>query len=177
VRRGFFYLMLRRRFPSSTANPPSPSSELPTFVIVGAGFGGLAAARRPALVQGAVTLIDRRNYPLFQPLLYQVATASLSLPISPPRSAPLLREQFNTVRAYVALRIDGRAAVLPLKTAGCHMTISSSPRVRATITSEGRMGTDCARPQKSTMRRQSAADPGRLELAESCADDASARRC
>jgi NADH dehydrogenase FAD-containing subunit len=50
----------------------------PRVVIVGAGFGGLAAARalRKAPVQ--VTVIDRRNYHLFQPLLYQVATAGLS---------------------------------------------------------------------------------------------------
>ncbi|MCE9522396.1 MAG: NAD(P)/FAD-dependent oxidoreductase [Alphaproteobacteria bacterium] len=47
-------------------------------VIVGAGFGGLSAAK--ALVQAPVdvTIIDRHNYHLFQPLLYQVATASLS---------------------------------------------------------------------------------------------------
>jgi NADH dehydrogenase len=50
----------------------------PHVVIVGGGFGGLAAAR--ALAAGAVriTLVDRHNYHLFQPLLYQVATASLS---------------------------------------------------------------------------------------------------
>ena len=50
----------------------------PHIVIVGAGFGGLAAAH--ALAGGAadVTVIDRRNYHLFQPLLYQVATAGLS---------------------------------------------------------------------------------------------------
>src|SRR2546422_9943142 len=51
---------------------------LPHVVIVGAGFGGLQAARalRDAPVQ--VTVIDRNNHHLFQPLLYQVATASLS---------------------------------------------------------------------------------------------------
>src|SRR5437016_11800160 len=48
------------------------------IIIVGGEFGGLRAARalRSAPVQ--VTLIDRRNYHLFQPLLYQVATGSLS---------------------------------------------------------------------------------------------------
>ena len=47
-------------------------------VIVGAGFGGLAAARRLANRAVDVTLVDRRNHHLFQPLLYQVATAALS---------------------------------------------------------------------------------------------------
>ena len=47
-------------------------------VIVGAGFGGIAAAKRLAGCDADITLIDRRNYHLFQPLLYQVATADLS---------------------------------------------------------------------------------------------------
>ena len=47
-------------------------------MIVGAGFGGLAAAKRLAGKPVDVTLVDRRNYHLFQPLLYQVATAALS---------------------------------------------------------------------------------------------------
>src|ERR1700747_1542100 len=47
-------------------------------VIVGGGFGGLSAAQRLTSDLLDVTLIDRRNYHLFQPLLYQVATGSLS---------------------------------------------------------------------------------------------------
>lgn len=47
-------------------------------VIVGAGFGGLAAARELGNTKVDVTVIDRRNHNLFQPLLYQVATAALS---------------------------------------------------------------------------------------------------
>ncbi len=47
-------------------------------VIVGGGFGGLSAAQALARAPVAVTLIDRHNYHLFQPLLYQVATAGLS---------------------------------------------------------------------------------------------------
>lgn len=50
----------------------------PKVVIVGAGFGGLSAAKALADAPVDVTLIDRRNYHLFQPLLYQVATAGLS---------------------------------------------------------------------------------------------------
>jgi len=47
-------------------------------VIVGGGFGGLSAAQDLAGTEAEVTLIDRRNHHLFQPLLYQVATATLS---------------------------------------------------------------------------------------------------
>lgn len=50
----------------------------PRVVIVGAGFGGLAAAKRLAGSDVDVTLVDRRNHHVFQPLLYQVATAALS---------------------------------------------------------------------------------------------------
>ncbi|MBU9638031.1 FAD-dependent oxidoreductase [Burkholderia multivorans] len=54
------------------------SPGVPHVVIVGAGFGGLQAARRLASAPIRITMIDQRNYHLFQPLLYQVATASLA---------------------------------------------------------------------------------------------------
>ena len=76
-------------------DPTLPSS-LPQVVIVGGGFGGLNAAKalRGAPVQ--VTVVDRKNHHLFQPLLYQVATAGLSPAdiASPIRS--VLRRQANT---------------------------------------------------------------------------------
>jgi NADH dehydrogenase len=50
----------------------------PHVVILGGGFGGLAAAKALARADVRVTLVDRHNYHLFQPLLYQVATATLS---------------------------------------------------------------------------------------------------
>src|ERR1700693_1863397 len=50
----------------------------PRVVIVGAGFGGLVAARTLARYPVRITLIDRHNFHTFQPLLYQVATAGLS---------------------------------------------------------------------------------------------------
>ena len=50
---------------------------MPRIVILGAGFGGLFAAKKLAGVDADVTVIDRHNYHLFQPLLYQVATAGL----------------------------------------------------------------------------------------------------
>src|SRR5665213_1511980 len=56
----------------------SLGSDEPHVVIVGAGFGGLTAAKALAHVDVRVTLVDRRNHYLFQPLLYQVAMAGLS---------------------------------------------------------------------------------------------------
>jgi NADH dehydrogenase len=68
----------------------------PRVVILGAGFAGLAAARALAKAPVDVTVVDRRNYHLFQPLLYQVATAGLSPAdiATPIRS--ILRHQKNT---------------------------------------------------------------------------------
>jgi len=54
------------------------ANNIPRVVIIGAGFGGLQAARKLAHAPVQITLIDRRNHHTFQPLLYQVATAGLS---------------------------------------------------------------------------------------------------
>jgi NADH dehydrogenase len=53
-------------------------TDKPRIVIVGAGFGGLNAARALAKAPLQITVIDRKNFHTFQPLLYQVATAGLS---------------------------------------------------------------------------------------------------
>jgi NADH dehydrogenase len=52
--------------------------DLHHVVIVGAGFGGLATAQELAGAAVRITIIDQRNHHLFQPLLYQVATAALA---------------------------------------------------------------------------------------------------
>ena len=62
----------------ASAGMVSTTMARPRIVIVGAGFGGLSAAHGLAGADADVTVIDRRNYHLFQPLLYQVATAGLS---------------------------------------------------------------------------------------------------
>src|SRR5277367_877585 len=61
------------------ATPISETGKpIPRVVVVGAGFGGLNAARRVARLPVQVTVLDRSNHHTFQPLLYQVATAGLS---------------------------------------------------------------------------------------------------
>src|SRR5215203_4928342 len=80
----------RTRMPTLSAAPHRPR-----VVIVGAGFGGLSAAKALGDAPVDVTVIDRHNYHLFQPLLYQVATAGLSpADIASPIRA-ILRYQAN----------------------------------------------------------------------------------
>lgn len=62
----------------SQSQSQSQSKKHPRVVIIGAGFGGLACAKELGGAAVNVTLVDRRNYHLFVPLLYQVATAALS---------------------------------------------------------------------------------------------------
>jgi NADH dehydrogenase len=71
------------------------SASLPHVVILGGGFGGMAAARRLDGEAVQVTLLDRRNHHLFQPLLYQVATASLAAPSIAAPLRQILRRQRN----------------------------------------------------------------------------------
>ncbi|MEM1158324.1 MAG: NAD(P)/FAD-dependent oxidoreductase [Verrucomicrobiota bacterium] len=87
-------------------------SEQPHVVILGGGFGGLEAAKKLEDADCTITLVDRNNHHLFQPLLYQVATAGLSQPeiASPIRSE--LRTGHNT-----SIRMDEVTAVdLPNRT-------------------------------------------------------------
>ena len=58
--------------------PVAPNESLPNVVIIGGGFGGLYTAKELAEKAVRITLVDRTNHHLFQPLLYQVATAGLS---------------------------------------------------------------------------------------------------
>ncbi len=62
---------------SAPMDPPS-AANLPRIVVIGAGFGGLALVRGLAVSPAFVTVIDKTNHNLFQPLLYQVATAALA---------------------------------------------------------------------------------------------------
>ena len=68
----------------------------PRIIIVGAGFGGLAAAKALKNTPAEIALIDRTNHHLFQPLLYQVATAALTPSQIATPSRSILRKQKNT---------------------------------------------------------------------------------
>jgi len=86
---------LRRSLPELSGKAAFDLEGLPRVVIVGAGFGGIACARALRHAPASITLIDRQNYHLFQPLLYQVATAGLSpADIAIPIRA-IFRDQFN----------------------------------------------------------------------------------
>ena len=87
----------------------------PHVVVIGGGFGGLAAARHLAHAPVRVTLLDRRNHHLFQPLLYQVATAALApADIAYPIRGVLARQPNVRVLLAEACSIDvaGRTVVL-----------------------------------------------------------------
>lgn len=72
------------------------AEKLPTVVIVGAGFGGLSAAEELRNAPVQVIVVDRTNHHLFQPLLYQVATASLATHQIAAPIREILRKQPNT---------------------------------------------------------------------------------
>src|SRR5258708_36463802 len=79
-------------------------------VILGGGFGGLAAAQKLKRARVEVTLIDRRNFHLFHPLLYQVATGSLSPgEIAAPIRGVLSRQKNTSVLLGEAVDVDPRA--------------------------------------------------------------------
>ncbi len=100
--------------PRPASGPTTPGAR-PRVVIVGAGFGGLAAATALRKAAMQVTVIDRRNYHLFQPLLYQVATAALSpADIAQPIRA-ILRHQSNAsvlLGRVTGVDLDARAVLI-----------------------------------------------------------------
>ncbi len=85
-------------------------SEHPHIVIIGCGFGGIEAAKALRGKACRVTVIDRANHHLFQPLLYQVATAGLSAPAVAAPIRHIFRNQANlTVLQQAVTDIDPRA--------------------------------------------------------------------
>ena len=64
------------------------NNNAPRVVVLGAGFGGLTFCQAFSQPTAQITVVDRQNHHLFQPLLYQVATAGLSAPEIASPSAP-----------------------------------------------------------------------------------------
>jgi NADH dehydrogenase len=87
----------------------------PRIVILGAGFGGLYAARALRHADADITVVDRRNFHLFQPLLYQVATAALNpSDIAAPIRSILRRQKNVSVILGEAQRVDTHRRVVVL---------------------------------------------------------------
>ncbi len=93
------------------SQPPAAPQRTPRVVIVGAGFAGLACARALKKAPVQVTVVDRRNHHLFQPLLYQVATAGLNPADIATPTRQILRKQRNAEVVMAEVRdvdLDGR---------------------------------------------------------------------
>jgi NADH dehydrogenase FAD-containing subunit len=91
-------------------HPIPTTAQRPRVVILGAGFGGLAAARTLCGTEAEVALVDQQNHHLFQPLLYQVATAGLSpADIAAPIRAIVKRHKATRVLLDAVTGIDVRA--------------------------------------------------------------------
>jgi NADH dehydrogenase len=102
-----------RRTAPSAAEAQSMPQQRPHVVIVGAGFGGLEAAKTLGRAPVAITLLDRQNYHCFQPLLYQVATAALSpAEVAWPIRHILRRQQNATVLMAEVNGIDAAARLV-----------------------------------------------------------------
>jgi NADH:ubiquinone reductase (H+-translocating) len=109
-------------------------------VVVGSGFAGLAAARELAAAPVRVTVVDRRNHHLFQPLLYQVATAALNpADISAPIRRVLRRQRNAEVVLGELAAVDTARRTLTLRDGG---TLAYDYLVVATGASHSYLGHD-----------------------------------
>jgi NADH dehydrogenase len=98
---------------------PSPGHPLPHVVVIGAGFAGLTFCQHFPSDRARLTLIDRQNHHLFQPLLYQVAAAGLSaVDIAQPVRAILSQKRNLTVLMAEVSRLDLAARQVYLKDHG-----------------------------------------------------------
>src|SRR5262245_39056427 len=94
-----------RAHPLPVTGMTEPAAKSQHVVIVGGGFGGLFAARALGRSNFRVTLLDKRNFHLFQPLLYQVATGALVIgDIATPQRVVLRR--FQNVKTLMTTAYD-----------------------------------------------------------------------
>jgi NADH dehydrogenase FAD-containing subunit/uncharacterized membrane protein YphA (DoxX/SURF4 family) len=127
-----FLRALGRRFPSLRSMPTLSYEGTPRVVIVGGGFGGVAAGKVLRNARCQVTLIDQRNYYLFQPLLYQVATAGLSPADIAGPIRGLFRNQPNTrvlLGTVTDVDLDRREVIVrDLRVPYDHLVIAAGAR-------------------------------------------------
>ena len=99
---------------SNGRRPTHPSAAVsldqPGVVVVGAGFGGIEVGKSLQRARTHLTIIDRKNYTLFQPLLYQVATAALSPGDVAVPIRSLLRSPNTEVLLDDVLGVDAKAS-------------------------------------------------------------------
>lgn len=171
---------LARWFPPLQSWSDAALADAPHVVIVGAGFGGLKAAHGLRQAACRITVIDKRNYHLFQPLLYQVATASLSpADIATPIRA-MFRDQHN-VRVVLGevTGVDTTVRQVILSGGGC---ISYDYLVLATGARHSYFGRDDWEPYAPGLKQIDDATVIRrrlllaFEQAENCADDEERQR-
>ena len=126
----------------------------PHVVILGAGFGGLNAAQGLRNAPVDVTVVDRRNYHLFQPLLYQVATAALSpAQIATPIRRILARQKNATVLMEKIDGIDTQARLVITEKPPHRLRLSGGRNRRPPcLFRPRRMGRDGARPEDHRRR-------------------------
>ena len=97
----------------------SEENKKPRIVVIGCGFGGLEACRALHGADVDITLVDRTNHHLFQPLLYQVATAGLSAPAIAAPVRHLFRAQANvTTLLGEVVEVDAAARLVRLADGG-----------------------------------------------------------
>jgi len=153
-------IVLGRYFPMLDLRDPRSLEGLPRIVIVGAGFAGTSCAAALRKTQAAITLIDRANHQLFQPLLYQVATAALS----PGDIATPVRQIFRD--AYNVRVLLGTVTAIDTQSQRVHTAGGELPYdylVLATGATHSYFGKDAWAPFAPGLKRVEAA----LEISQS----------
>ena len=135
--------------------PSAPASPTPghRVVIVGAGFGGLFAAKRLRQAPISLTVVDRTNHHLFQPLLYQVATGILSEGDIAPPTRDILRRQANTnVLLGEVVEIDVADRIVTVEALGERLLLEYDSLIVAAGAGQSYFGRDDFAPYAPGMK-------------------------
>jgi NADH dehydrogenase len=176
-------MMMRVRRPYSKLSKVSPLVHPHRVVIIGCGFGGLSAARSLKRASVSVTVVDRRNHHLFQPLLYQVATGILSEgQIAPPIRDVLRKDPDTRVVLAEVRRIDLEVREVHANEFGRPIVIPFDSLIVACGGETSFFGHEDFKAHVCTMKSLDDALTlrdrifGAFELAEAAVDDAECRR-